>query len=224
MEYRAFAPRRFELIVFDWDGTIINSTGLIAECIQLAATEIGYPAPTTVAAKHVIGLSLQQSIEVLFPAMMPADRQRFAAAFRVHYVPREEEPPLYVGIAELLSGLQHPERMLAVATGKPRAGLERAFAYTGLKPHFHFTRCADEGSPKPHPDMLFKLMEFTGKTPDRVLMIGDTTHDLQLAQNAGVAAVGVTYGAHPTRRLQQYPAEVIVDDVAQLANWLYEHA
>ncbi len=222
--FSPFAPRRFDLIVFDWDGTIINSTGLIAECIQLAAGEVGFPVPSTVEAKHIIGLSLQQSIEGLFPTMSAVDYARFAAAFRAHYVPRDDEPPLYDGIPELLQSLGHPERFLAVATGKPRIGLERAFGYTGLKPHFHFTRTADEGLPKPHPDMLFKLMEFTGVSADRVLMIGDTTHDLQLAENAGVAAVGVTYGAHAADKLTQHQNETIVDDVAQLAAWLHQYA
>ncbi len=224
LAFKPFAPKRFDLIVFDWDGTIINSTGLIAECIQLAAGELGFPVPSTVEAKHIIGLSLQQSIEGLFPTMSAADYARFATAFRAHYVPRDDEPPLYDGIPELLESLRHPERFLAVATGKPRIGLERAFGYTGLKPHFHFTRTADEGLPKPHPDMLLKLMEFTGVARDRVLMIGDTTHDLQLAKNAGVAALGVSYGAHAAHKLALLPNKAIVDNVTQLAAWLYEHA
>ena len=220
----SFAPRRFDLIVFDWDGTIINSTSLIADCIQLAAAELGLPVPTTVEAKHIIGLSLQQSVETLFPAISDQDLQRFAAAFRAHYVPRDDEAPLYDGIPALLAELSHPERFLAVATGKPRAGLERAFGHTGLKSYFHYTRCADEGLPKPHPDMLLKLMGFTGVAPERVLMIGDTTHDLKLAQNAGVAAVAVSYGAHSADKLANYPAETVVDNVAQLADWLRQHA
>ena len=222
--FKRFAPKRFDLIVFDWDGTIINSTGLIAECIQLAAAEVSFKVPTTIEAKHIIGLSLQQSIAALFPGISDDDFKRFAEAFRAHYVPRDDEPPLYDGIPELLESLQHPDRFLAVATGKPRAGLERAFGYTGLKPHFHYTRCADEGFPKPNPDMLFKLMALTGVQPDRVLMIGDTTHDLQLAENAGVAAIGLTYGAHSRQKLMQHSSKAIVDNVAELGAWLHEHA
>lgn len=223
-----FAPRRFDLIVFDWDGTIINSTGLIAECIQLAAIDCGFLPPSTIEAKHIIGLSLQQSVQTLFPDLNADQRQRFLLAFRAHYVPRDDEPPLYEGISELLESLKHPQRFLAVATGKPRLGLERAFGYTGLKPHFHFTRCADEGLAKPNPEMLFKLMEFAGVKANRVLMIGDTTHDLQLAANAGVAAVGVTYGAHSAATLTQtstlIKAEMIVDTVAELSSWLHTNA
>lgn len=220
----SFAPRRFDLIVFDWDGTIIDSTGLIAECIQLAAADVGLPAPTTIEAKHIIGLGLTQSIQILFPDLSDLDIQRFVAAFRNHYVPRDDEAPLYDGIAALLANLDHTERFLAVATGKPRAGLERAFAYTGLRSHFHFTRCGDEGMPKPHPDMLLKLMNFTGVAPDRVLMIGDTTHDLELARNAGVAAIGVAYGAHPAEALNLHQPEWVAHDVTELSNWLHQYA
>jgi len=220
----SFAPRRFDLIVFDWDGTIIDSTGLIAECIQLAAADVGLPAPTTIKAKHIIGLGLTQSIQILFPDLSDVDIQRFVAAFRNHYVPRDDEAPLYDGIAALLANLAHTERFLAVATGKPRAGLERAFAYTGLRSHFHFTRCGDEGMPKPHPDMLLKLMNFTGVAPHRVLMIGDTTHDLELARNAGVAAIGVAYGAHPAEALNRHQPEWVAHDVAELSNWLHQYA
>lgn len=212
--------RNFDLIVFDWDGTIIDSTGLIAGCIQRAAQDLQFRVPTVAEAKHIIGLGLLQSTETLFPELSPADRTRFAARFREHYVPRDHEAPLYPGIVELLTTLAHPERFLAVATGKPRAGLERAFAHTGLKPHFQYTRCADEGFSKPHPDMLLKLMEFTSVSPQRTLMIGDTTHDLELAQNAGVAAVAVTYGAHSAAALAAQPASAMFDSVNALASWL----
>ncbi len=210
----------FDLIVFDWDGTIIDSTGLIADCIQQAARDLQLRIPTIAQAKHIIGLGLFQSTETLFPELSTADRSRFAARFREHYVPRDHEAPLYPGIVELLDRLAAPERFLAVATGKPRAGLERAFAHTGLKAHFHYSRCADEGFAKPHPDMLLKLMDFSGAAPARTLMIGDTSHDLQLAQNAGVAAVAVSYGAHQAEVLAGYPARARVDSVAGLAEWL----
>ena len=215
--------RNFDLIVFDWDGTISDSTGLIADCIQCAAQDLQLRVPTVEQAKHIIGLGLLQSTETLFPELSAADRARFAARFREHYVPRDHEAPLYPGIVDLLKSLAHPERFLAVATGKPRAGLERAFVYTGLKPHFHYTRCADEGFAKPHPDMLLKLMDYTSVAPQRTLMIGDTTHDLELAQNAEVVAVAVTYGAHPPQVLAARQARARVDSVAALSAWLAEH-
>lgn len=215
--------RNFDLIVFDWDGTISDSTGLIADCIQCAAQDLQLRVPTVEQAKHIIGLGLLQSTETLFPELSAADRARFAARFREHYVPRDHEAPLYPGIVDLLKSLAHPERFLAVATGKPRVGLERAFVHTGLKPHFHYTCCADEGFAKPHPDMLLKLMDYTSVAPQRTLMIGDTTHDLELAQNAEVAAVAVTYGAHPPQVLAARQARARVDSVAALSAWLAEH-
>ncbi len=215
--------RRYDLIVFDWDGTISNSTGLIAECLQLAAREEGFAVPTEARAKSIIGLGLAASTETLFPELSAAERVRVALRFREHYVPRDHEAPLYEGIRELLESLAHPERFLAVATGKPRIGLDRAFVYTGLKPHFHITRCGDEGFGKPHPEMLEKIMNFTGVAPAKTLMIGDTTHDLELAENAGVDAIGVTYGAHPRSVLLSRRSRAIVDSVAALAAWLDEH-
>ncbi len=215
--------RQFDLIVFDWDGTIMDSTGLISECIQLAARDRGLSIPSIEAAKSIIGLGIHESTQRLFPDIDHAAQTAFALAYRRHFVPRDHEAPLYGGIRELLVALDRPTRFLAVATGKPRVGLERAFAYTGLKSAFHFSRCADEGFAKPHPDMLCKLMDFTGVPPTRTLMIGDTTHDLDLAQNAGVAAVAVTYGAHPAPLLASRSQLALVNTVSELAAWLSQN-
>jgi len=215
---------RYDLIVFDWDGTIMDSTGLIAECIQLAARDLNLPVPSVESAKSIIGLGIHDSVKRLFPQLTPEEQAEYALTYRRHYVGRDHEAPLYAGVRELLAGLARPERFLAVATGKPRAGLERAFVHSGLKPHFHFSRCADEGFAKPHPDMLHKLMEFTAVGPDRTLMIGDTTHDLDLAHNAGVEAVAVTYGAHPRDSLEQREAVAVVDTVDELTTWLTKNA
>jgi phosphoglycolate phosphatase len=215
---------RYDLIVFDWDGTIMDSTGLIAECIQLAARDMKLPEPGVQEAKSIIGLGINDSVKRLFPDLAPVLQTQYALAYRHHFVARDHEAPLYDGVRELLTSLAAPERFLAVATGKPRSGLERAFSHTGLKPHFHFTRCADEGFPKPHPDMLLKLMEFTAVAAERTLMIGDTTHDLELAHNAGVDAVAVSYGAHPREALAAFPAKTIVDNVDELRAWLTKNA
>jgi phosphoglycolate phosphatase len=215
--------QQFDLIVFDWDGTLSDSTGLIAECIQLAARDLAFRVPTMVQAKSIIGLGLLQSTSTLFPELSESDRTRFAARFREHYVPRDHEATLYEGVRELLPQLQRPKRFLAVATGKPRAGLERAFARTQLKPHFHFSRCGDEGMPKPDADMLLRLMEFANVAPARTLMIGDTTHDLELAHNAGVSVVGVTYGAHSRAALASRRSDAIVENVRELTAWLTQH-
>jgi phosphoglycolate phosphatase len=211
---------RYDLVVFDWDGTLMDSTGLIARCIQLAAADMDLPIPTEQQAKYIIGLGILDSTAKLFPGLSEAGRVQLAARYRYHYVARDHESPLYEGVREMLADLQRDETFFAVATGKPRAGLDRAFAHSGLKQYFHFSRCADEGFPKPHPDMLLKLMEFTATEPDRVVMIGDTTHDLQLAKNAGVDGVAVTYGAHPSAELVSLTPVASFDQVGALHAWL----
>ena len=216
--------QHYDLIVFDWDGTIMDSTGLIAECIQLAARDQGLLMPSTEDAKAIIGLGVYESTQRLFPELDNGAQTAFAVAYRRHFVARDHEAPLYAGIREVLAAIDHPAQFLAVATGKSRVGLERAFAHTGLKSTFHFSRCADEGLPKPHPDMLLKLMDFAAVPPQRTLMIGDTIHDLDLAKNANVAALAVTYGAHPADLLATRPSLAMVDTVSELAAWLNQHA
>ncbi len=216
--------RRYDLVVFDWDGTLMDSTGLIADCIRLAAQDLRFPVPSVQDAKQIIGLGLVPSLALLFPRLSELDQQAFVARFREHYLPRDHEASLYPGVVDLLKNLAAPERCLAVATGKPRRGLERAFVHSGLREHFHFSRCGDEGFAKPHPDMLLKLMQFSGADAARTLMIGDTTHDMLMAHNAGVAAVGVAYGAHRREALQGTGALAIADNVPELAAWLTAHA
>jgi phosphoglycolate phosphatase len=214
----------YRLVVFDWDGTIMDSTGLIAECIQLAAADCGLTPPSLDAAKHIIGLGIVDSTRMLFPTLDDAGQRHFAERYRAHYVPRDGEVRLYDGIVDVLNHLAHTERFLAVATGKPRRGLTRAFEHCGLAHHFHYTRCADEGFAKPHPDMLEKLMSFTGVAASETLMIGDTTHDLDMAAAAGCDGVGVSYGAHQTAKLATSPNRAIVDSVPKLSEWLMTHA
>lgn len=216
--------QRYDLIVFDWDGTIMDSTGLIADCIQLAARDMKLAIPTFEQAKSIIGLGIIDSTLRLFPQLDAVAQTQYALMYRKHFVARDHEAPLYDGIRELLASLAAPERFLAVATGKPRAGLERAFGHSGLKAHFHYSRCGDEGFPKPHPDMLLRLMDFTAVSPDRTLMIGDTTHDLELAYNAGVDAVAVSYGAHPRGALASMRALAVFDSVTELSAWIRTNA
>jgi phosphoglycolate phosphatase len=215
---------RYDLIVFDWDGTLIDSTGLIAHCIRTAAAELGLAVPDEQAAKHIIGLGLNDATMGLFPELAHAERMRFAERFRYHYVVRDHEAPLYEGVDELLQFLRLQDRFLAIATGKPRAGLDRALDRTGLKDMFDFTRCADEGFPKPNPDMLERLMDFCGVTPDCVLMIGDTTHDIQLARNARTDVVAVEYGAHPAAYLRDHAPLASFATVEDLHQWLMHNA
>ncbi len=215
---------RYELLVFDWDGTIMDSTGLIARCIQDACRDMGLPVPSDEQARWVIGLGASQSVRHVAPTLEPSRHAEFAARYRAQYLAREHEAPLFEGIPALLAELRGRGRRLAVATGKSRRGLDSALAASGLAPHFETSRCADEGFAKPHPGMLLAILEATGVESSRALMIGDTTHDLELAANAGLDAVGVTYGAHDETLLRAGAARHLATSVEDLRRWLARNA
>ena len=215
---------RYELVIFDWDGTLMDSTGLIASCIQEACREMDLAVPADSAAKWVIGLGFLQSVEHVAPGLDPERQREFAERYRRQFLAREHEAPLFDGIPELLAELRSRETRLAVATGKARRGLDRALDASGLRPYFEATRCADEGFPKPHPDMVLRLLEATGVEPARAVLVGDTTHDLELAANAGVDAVAVCYGAHDEAQLRARGALHFADSVEDLRQWLERHA
>ena len=216
--------RRFELIVFDWDGTLMDSTGTIVASIQAAARELGIAPPSDERASHIIGLGLIDALRHALPDL-PAERyQDVALRYRAHYMARDHELLLFDGAADLIDELAAAGYMLAVATGKTRKGLDRAFEVSGLGPRFHASRCADECHSKPHPQMLEQLMDEFGVEPDATLMIGDTTHDLLMAKNAGVAALGVAYGAHPRANLEAQNPLYCATDVGDLAAWLRQQA
>ncbi|HEX4597946.1 MAG TPA: HAD-IA family hydrolase [Burkholderiaceae bacterium] len=211
---------RFDTIVFDWDGTLIDSTGMIASAIRSAAADLGLPDPGPERASSVIGLGLMQALAIAVPEL-PAERAaEFAARYRVHFVAGETRLQLFPNARELLAQLRARRRGLAIATGKTRAGLSRALDSLGLATQFDASRCADETEPKPHPKMLLELADELRTRPARMLMVGDTTHDLQMAAAAGVAAVAVTHGAHPASALQQSAALVVVDSLVELQRWL----
>lgn len=212
--------KRFELIVFDWDGTLMDSTGAIVTSIQAAARDLGIDAPSDQRAQHIIGLGLIDALRHALPDL-PAERyQDVAERYRHHYLLRDQELLLFDGAAELIDELRSAGYHLAVATGKTRKGLDRAFEVSGLGPSFHASRCADECHSKPHPQMLEELMAEFGVEPDATLMIGDTTHDLLMARNAGVASLGVSYGAHSREALEAEAPLFCAADVTQVAAWL----
>src|SRR5204863_1891183 len=186
---------KYRLLVFDWDGTIINSASAIAECIRLAAADVGLPVPTKEQASHVIGLGLHDALRHAVPDLRPEHVPEFVERYREHFRASEHTMDLFGGMRELLQSLQG-ERILGIATGKSRRGLDRALDATELRPYFRASRCADETHPKPHPAMLLELMEQLDARREEMLMIGDTSHDLEMARAAGVDAVAVTYGAH----------------------------
>jgi phosphoglycolate phosphatase len=212
--------KRFDLLVFDWDGTLMDSAAHIASALQAAFQDLGLPVPSTANARHVIGLGLEDAMMYLNPGL---DRLRYAQVadrYRVHFLAGDEEVELFPAVATGIPALNQEGYLMAVATGKSRRGLDRSLSATALLPFFHASRCADEGFPKPHPEMLQMIMEMLGTAPDRTLMIGDTTHDLQMAQNAGVAAVAVTYGAHLTDDLERMNPAGCVGSFEQLLQWL----
>lgn len=216
--------KQFELVVFDWDGTLMDSAAAIAASVQAAARDLGLEPPSDERARHIIGLGLEDALRHALPNL-PAERYgELSARYRHHYLSRDHELTLFAGVEELLASLRAAGHLLAVATGKSRPGLDRALEVSGLGPCFHATRCADECFSKPHPQMLEELMAEFGVAPDATLMIGDTSHDVQMAHNAGVAAVAVSYGAHPKAGLESLSPLQCVDSVVELAQWLRQYA
>jgi phosphoglycolate phosphatase len=217
-------PRRFRLLAFDWDGTLADSTALIAGAIQQACLDVGVPAPDEMDARHVIGLGHRDAIRHVAPTLAADRHARFSERYRDHYLAGDAAIPLFVGVREMLDELDDRGFLLAVATGKTRAGLARALAQHGIADRFAASRCADEGFPKPHPDMLLALMDRLGVEPAETLMIGDTTHDLELARNAGVSALAVAYGAHPSDGLVAMGPLTTAHSVTELRAWLAANA
>ena len=215
--------RRFDLIVFDWDGTLFDSTRLIARCIQQACADVGTAVPSDRDASFVIGLGLGDALRHAAPDF-PRDRYgELAERYRHHYLSSQDEIVLFDGTLEMLLALKARNHWLGVATGKTRRGLEAALETSPLQGLFDATRTADETRGKPDPMMLHELMHELGATPQRTLMVGDTTHDLQLAANAGCASVAVSFGAHGHDEFVAHAPLHIAHSTAELAAWLAEH-
>jgi phosphoglycolate phosphatase len=215
---------RYSLIVFDWDGTLMDSASGIVECIQEASREMGLPVPSRERASHVIGLGLMDSLRFAVPDLPDSGYAAFADLYRKHFLARQGAMVLFPGVKALLERLCASGYRLAVATGKSRRGLDRALADSGLAGCFAASRCADETNPKPHPAMLNELMAQLGHAPKDLLMIGDTSHDLDMASSASVDAVAVTYGAHPAEQLRARSPKGIVGSIPELGQWLAAHA
>jgi len=212
--------RRFDLVVFDWDGTLFDSTGLIVRCIQSACRDIGIAAPSDADAAYVIGLGLADALKHAAPGLAAERYPELGARYRHHYLSRQHELVLFPGTLEMLQALKNRNHWLAVATGKGRRGLDDALAHSQLKGMFDGTRTADETASKPNPTMLLELMREFGADPERTLMIGDTTHDLQLAVNAGTARVGVSYGAHESEAFDDFAPLFVAHSTRELHDWL----
>lgn len=215
--------RNYRLVVFDWDGTLMDSAGAIVACMQAAAIDLGLPPPDEATARQVIGLGLHDALSRALPGVPSGEYRRIAERYRYHYLSQDHQLSLFAGAYELIEELRGHGCKLGVATGKSRLGLDRALEATSLRGFFHATRCADECHSKPSPDMLLELMGELDAEPARTLMIGDTTHDLQMARNAGVGALGVGYGAHHRDALAVERPLGLFDHMSELTEWLRQH-
>ena len=216
-------PRRFDLIAFDWDGTLFDSTAIIVRCIQRAVVDVGGAQPSDRQAAYVIGMGLMQALAHAAPDVPRERYDDLAARYRHHYLAHQDDLQLFDGVLAMLRELKARHHWLAVATGKSRRGLDQALDSVQLQGVFDGSRTADETAGKPHPRMLEELMREFGTDPARTLMIGDTTHDLQMAVNAGCHAVGVSYGAHESTEFHSLGPLHVAHSVADLHGWLLEH-
>ena len=213
--------RPFDLLVFDWDGTLLDSVGSIVACTRAALAELALPVPPEPAIRGAIGLGIDETIEVLSPGCDPERAERLRATYGRHWVETYRgHPLLFTGVPDLLGRFEAQGYLLAVATGKSRGGLDHDLAATGLGPRFHATRTADDAPSKPHPGMLLDLLDELGAHPDRALMVGDSVWDLEMAAAAGTPVVAVCSGGSPRCDLEAREPAACLDGVGDLADWL----
>ncbi|EHL23621.1 HAD family hydrolase [Acidovorax sp. NO-1] len=224
MSAKNFRPRRFDLIAFDWDGTLFDSTAIIVRCIQAAVRDVGGTVPSDKEAAYVIGMGLMQALAHAAPDVPPEKYTELGNRYRFHYVQHQDDLVLFDGVLPLLNDLRERGHLLAVATGKSRRGLDEALHSVDLRGVFDGSRTADQTAGKPHPLMLQELMAEFDVAPERLLMIGDTTHDLQMAVNAGCASVGVSYGAHEPDAFHALKPLAVAHSVLELHDWLLHNA
>ena len=211
----------YQLIVFDWDGTLMDSAQKIANCIQASARDLGLPEPSDQQAKSIIGLGLTEAMQHLFDGQSPAIIQQIVEAYKYHYVTGDvTEQKLFEGVEDGLRSLNDAGALLAVATGKSRAGLERVFGQLDVREYFVTTRCADETRSKPHPQMLHEILDYTAIDPARTIMIGDTTFDMDMAAGAGMDGLGAGYGVHSEALLRQANAVDVLHSFNAVLEWL----
>ncbi len=215
--------RQFDLLAFDWDGTLFDSTAIITRSIQLAVRDVGGTVPSDKEAAYVIGMALTQALAHAAPDVPPEKYPELGVRYRHHYTARQNDLSLFAGVVEMLAELKARNHWLAVATGKSRQGLNSVLDSVELQGVFDGSRTADETAGKPHPLMLQELMAEFDVSAERVLMIGDTTHDLQMALNAGCPSVGVSYGAHEPGDFHALSPRFVAHSVRELHDWLIHH-
>jgi phosphoglycolate phosphatase len=216
------ASQAARLIVFDWDGTLMDSETQIVHAIQSAIADLGLETRAPDQCRNIIGLGLQEAVDALYPGRGDAFRERFVACYRRHWFSDSHASDLFPGTRETLQLLMESGFRLGVATGKSRTGLDKALRQTGLTDLFSATRCADETRSKPHPRMLNEILEEVGVPGRQTLMVGDTEYDMQMANHAGVAPVAVSYGVHARERLLAHRPLVCLDCITELVDWLVE--
>ena len=216
--------RRYKLIVFDWDGTLMDSAAAIAEALQESCRDLGFPVPSDRDARHIIGLGLQEALEYILPGVAVADHPKIVDRYRYHFLKRDGGTTLFEGAKEMVRSLHEREYLLAIATGKSRRGLDRALGETGLQQLIHASRCADEGFCKPHPGMIQWILDELNVPPEKALMIGDTSHDMEMARAAGVPRIAMAHGAHPREELLPYEPLACLDSCVELHAWLTANA
>lgn len=215
--------RHPEVVIFDWDGTLVDSTQTIAQAIRLSCEDLGLTVPSMADAQYVIGLGLQDALRRVAPDLPPERAPELSLRFRHHYLSRDQLLVPFEGITHLLSELQAAGVVMAVATGKSRQGLERAFDTTETRGFFTTSRCADESVPKPGPEMVLEICETLEIDPASALVVGDTTHDIGMAHAAGAQALAVSYGAHDKAALMQLSPVACLDTVLDLHQWVRTH-
>lgn len=217
-------PKQYELLIFDWDGTLMDSAGHIVDSLQKACAEMDIAVPDDRACRQIIGLGLIQALQALLPGLPEDQYPTLVEHYRHHYLGRDAEIPLFEGVREGIHDLHEAGFTLAVATGKSLKGLERALEYSKLRPYFSATRCADQTHSKPHPAMVEEILDELMLSRGQALVIGDTSHDMMMAANAGVDRVGVTYGAHLPEDLHGHAPVAVLDSFAEVKTWLMNNA
>jgi phosphoglycolate phosphatase len=213
-------PKKYELLIFDWDGTLMDSAGHIVDSIQKACADLGISVPPDRECRQIIGLGLIQALQTLLPNLAEEDYPRLIERYRHHYLGRDAEIPLFEGVYEGLRELHQTGFVLAVATGKSMIGLQRAMEYHNLGEFFSSTRCADQTHSKPHPAMVLEILDELIVQPEQAIVIGDTSHDMLMAQNAGVDRLAVSYGAHEHDDLLAHDPVALLHSFGEVRQWL----
>lgn len=209
--------KNYKVVIFDWDGTLMDSVGRIVDSMQSAAVNVGVDVPSEVQIKNLIGLSLDVIVKILFPLDADEKSETIINAYKEHYLEHSTiDTPLFDNAYIMLETLKGKDKTLAVATGKARQGLDRLMKVSETTRFFKASRCSDEANSKPDPEMLFQLLEELNVSANEVVMIGDTVHDLKMAQQAGIDSIGVTYGVHNREELMEFSPVTIVDSIKEL--------